>query len=206
MERSEPIHVVGFRRTSTPAGLHDCGQILEGRVAKEGGEPGAEQPVTHPCVPVAVRTERGLRVVDVEAAEPVEADPGVELCQRIAESRRVGDVDAGGVPVAGVDAETKRGVAVERVEERLAAPRPSVPSCRRRRPCSRAGATSCRRRARAVRGAPASPARRPRRIPRRGASRRGRPRPPRRARTPSPPWPASPRATSRTSPRRGWPG
>jgi hypothetical protein len=39
----------------------------------------AHQAVADVVVPVAVRAQGRLRVVDVQAAEPVEADPLVEL-------------------------------------------------------------------------------------------------------------------------------
>ncbi len=67
---------------------------------------------------VAVRAEPGLGVVDVQAAQPVEPDPVVELGDRRVERRRVGDVDPDDVPVARVEADPEPRVVVEAVVDR----------------------------------------------------------------------------------------
>jgi len=81
---------------------------------EEGVEPLAHQPGTDRLVAVAVGAELGLRVVDVEAAEPVEPDLAVEVGDGGVEHRVVGDVDARHVPVAGVEADPEAWVVVER--------------------------------------------------------------------------------------------
>ncbi len=67
---------------------------------------------------VEVRPERRRRVVDVQAAQPVEPDAAVELGNRRVERRGVGDIDARGPPVAGVEADTESRVTVDGVDER----------------------------------------------------------------------------------------
>ena len=92
-------------------------EVAEGGVAEEGRETVAEDAFGDDLVPVDVRAERRLRVVDVEQAEPLEPDPRVELAERLLERARVGDVDSRGPPVAGVEADAEPRVRVERVEE-----------------------------------------------------------------------------------------
>ena len=100
-------------------GLDDRGEALERGVREEGGEPVAEQSLAESGVAVPVGAERRRGVVDVQAAKAVEPDPPIELVQRLVERRPIDDVDAGRVPVAGVEAEAERSVTGERVEEGL---------------------------------------------------------------------------------------
>jgi len=65
-----------------PGDLQHSGQSLESRVAEEDAEPLVEQSFEDVRVPVAVRSERRLRVVDVQRTQPVEADRGVDLVEQ----------------------------------------------------------------------------------------------------------------------------
>jgi hypothetical protein len=69
-------------------------------------------------VAVAVRAEADLGVVDVQAAEPVEPDPLVEIVDSRVEGGAVGHVDARHPPVARIEADAEAGVCVEPVDDR----------------------------------------------------------------------------------------
>ena len=164
--------------------LHHAPAGPAGRVREEGAEPLAELALEHVRVPVAVRAERRGRVVDVQRAQAVEPDPGVDLVQRPPpprparrrrRPRRRGGRSRGRCRAADGRRARRRAPRARRSSGR---------SCRRRRPSSRAGATSCSeqrsstsRSAGTQRSTPAFEARR------RGASRRGRRRRPPRSRT-----------------------
>ena len=68
-------------RGRRPGNLEQRGQALQLRVAEEDAELLADQAVADVLVPVAVRAERRLRVVHVQAAQAVEADLAVELAR-----------------------------------------------------------------------------------------------------------------------------
>ncbi len=80
---------------------------LEPRVGEEDSEPFAHQSFADVVVPVAVRAERRLRVVDVEGAQTVEPDPVVDLGEQAIECVRIGDVVSGRVQVARVEADAE---------------------------------------------------------------------------------------------------
>ena len=61
-------------RPSLGPRLEHGGELAEGRVSEEGREAVAEEPSCDDVVAVAVRAERGLRVVDVEDAQALEPD------------------------------------------------------------------------------------------------------------------------------------
>ncbi len=64
-------------------GLEDRRKPLEGRVGEERAQAVvADQPCAGCLMAVEVRAERCLRVVHVQAAEPVEPDPGVDVGDR----------------------------------------------------------------------------------------------------------------------------
>jgi hypothetical protein len=90
-------------------------QALQLRVTEEGAELLPDQPLEHVRVPVAVRAEGRLGVVDMQRAEPSEADPGVELVEQRVERAAVGDVVAGDPQVARVQADADAGVPVQSV-------------------------------------------------------------------------------------------
>ena len=68
-------------------------------------------------MPVAIRPERRLRVVDVQRAQAVEADLLVDLVEQAVERRGIGDVVARRVQVARVEAEAEPGVPPEPVDD-----------------------------------------------------------------------------------------
>ena len=86
--------------------------------ARKVPRPSPIWPLPDVRVPVAVRPQLGGRVVDVEATEPVEADPLVDLAEGRVVGLRIGDVDARDPEMAGVEAEPQARVAVEPVDER----------------------------------------------------------------------------------------
>ena len=101
-----------------PRRLEDRRQLLERGMREERVQPLAHQPGADRVVAVAVRAERLLRVVDVQAAQPVEADLAVEVGDGGVEHGLVGDVDARRVPVAGVEADAEPRMVVERGMDR----------------------------------------------------------------------------------------
>ena len=56
---------------------------------------------------IAIRAERRRRIVDVQAAQPFDPYPCIDLSNQRIELRGVGDVDAGDVGMTGVNAETQ---------------------------------------------------------------------------------------------------
>ena len=94
-----------------------AGEPLERRVREEHADALAHLALEHVRVPVAVRAERRRAVVDVQRAQPVEADRRVHLGDDRVERGAVGHVVAGGVQVARVEADAEPLVAVERVDE-----------------------------------------------------------------------------------------
>ena len=88
-------------------------QSLELRVGEEDAELLAEQAVADVFVPVEVRAERRLRVVHMQAAEPVEADQPVDFFDDAVELGGVCDVVARDVEVARVEADAEPRVPVE---------------------------------------------------------------------------------------------
>jgi hypothetical protein len=78
----------------------------------------AHEPGQDAVVPVAVRAERSLRVVDVEAAEPIEADARVDLSEQPVEGGLVRDVIARRVQMAAVEAEPEAGMPTEPLDDR----------------------------------------------------------------------------------------
>jgi hypothetical protein len=114
----EALHLGRVGAVPVGAGrLEDRRQALNARIREEGAEPFAHQALEDVGVPVAVRAELGSRVVEVEAAQTVEADALVDLVEGRGEDRRVGDVDSRHPQVAGVQAEAEARVAVEAVDE-----------------------------------------------------------------------------------------
>src|SRR5215212_11606737 len=97
--------------------LEHGGQILERGVSQEDAELLAEQTLADVRVPVAVRAERRLGVVDVQRTQPVEADPLVELVEDAIQLVRLGYVVAGHEQVARVEADAEERVAAEPVDE-----------------------------------------------------------------------------------------
>src|SRR5919199_2634484 len=72
-------HLVGVRPLVVLARhLEQGGQSLELWMTQEDAELLADQALADVRVPVAVRAERGSRVVHVQGAEPVEPDPRVD--------------------------------------------------------------------------------------------------------------------------------
>ena len=151
-------------------------EALEARLRQEGHAAlVAELALADVRVAVAVGAERRLRVVQVQRAEPVEADDGVGALERVLQARHRADVVAGREQVAGVEAEPEpplaaagldqRGQLLERAPER-AAGAGRVLEVQRAAPRS----------PRAPRGRPRRRARSPRRrrpsSPSRGAARR----------------------------------
>ena len=93
-------------------------QTLQLLVAEKDRELVADQTVTDVVVPVAVRPERRLRVVHVQAAEPVEADRIVELAEHAVELGALRDVVPRGEEVAGVETDPEARMPIQRVEKR----------------------------------------------------------------------------------------
>src|SRR5512133_2199382 len=69
-------------------------ESLELWLRQERAEPLAHQPFADVVVTIAVRAQRGLRVVCVEETQAVEADSLVELLEQGVEHGAIGDVDA----------------------------------------------------------------------------------------------------------------
>ncbi len=86
-------------------------------MTEEGREPLAQLAFWHDVVPVAIGSQRRIRVVDVKDTHAPEADPPVEILQCLVEDRRVRHVDPGRPPVAGVEADSKSPMPVQPVEQ-----------------------------------------------------------------------------------------
>ena len=87
-------------------------------MAEEGRKAVTDEAARDDVVPIAVRAERCLRVVDVEEPQPVEADSRIQVGDCVVERRRARHVDPGRPPVARVEADAEPPVAVRRVAER----------------------------------------------------------------------------------------
>ena len=116
MQLAEEAELAGIAAVGAVR-LEDRGQRLEGRVRDERADAVLHHAEAQGRVAVAIRAERRVRVVHVEAAQPVEPDRGVEARERLVEGVGVGDVDAGDEPVARVETDPEPGVAVEPVDE-----------------------------------------------------------------------------------------
>jgi hypothetical protein len=91
---------------------------LKLRVPEEDAELLAHQAVADVLVAVAVRAERRLRVVHVQAAQALDADVPAELPEQVVERGRLGDVVAGREQVARIEADAEPLVAVDRLVDR----------------------------------------------------------------------------------------
>ncbi len=133
-------------------GLEHARQAVELGSGQEGGAAaGAELALADVGVAVAVGAQRRLRVVEVQAAEPLAADPLLELGHHRVDARRACGCHS---PrrAGGRSPGTRRGAARRRrPRSGRRAPRSSARACRRRRRCSRGAAGSPRSR-RAPRG------------------------------------------------------
>src|SRR2546421_4583002 len=98
--------------------LEESRQLLQLRMREENAEPLTEQALADVVVPVAVRPERGLRVVHMQRPEPLEADALVDLGEHAVELLTLRDVVAGGVEMAGVEADAEPLVSTQGVVER----------------------------------------------------------------------------------------
>ncbi len=87
-------------------------------MGEEHAELLAHEPLEDVVVAIAVRAEGRLRVVDVEAADPVETDPLVDLVEEPIDLITIGDVIARRVEVAGVEAEPEPGMLPDPVDDR----------------------------------------------------------------------------------------
>ena len=201
MEVSQLLHLGRVRAVAVRAGdLEQRRQALERRMGEEDGQAVADLALADVRVPVAVRAERRRRVVHVQGAQPVEADPVVHLRHDRVErgrgrSRRSprprGGTSRGRRRAAGAGRAGRRATASSSSERPIVPPAPAEFSMQQ--PGLARGSAPARTRA------PARPARAPPRSPRRGASRRGRRPRPRRSRTPRRPCCASSPPTSRRS-------
>src|SRR5450759_5273201 len=100
-------------------GLQDQRHPPGGRMPKQFGKRGqSDRACAHPLVPIPARAGRVLRVVDVHQAEPTAADRAQQRVQRGADAAGLGQVVAGGVRVAGVQADPQPGVVVQGREVR----------------------------------------------------------------------------------------
>jgi hypothetical protein len=97
--------VLRARAVSLRACLQDDGDVREQAVGEKHAEPLAHEAVRHGVVAVPVRPQRRLRVVHVQAAQAVEADEPVDVCQEGVEHVGIRHVVARGVQVAGVEAQ-----------------------------------------------------------------------------------------------------
>ena len=85
-----PLDLLAVRAVPSGPGV----SISAGRLSKRGSERNAAKPLAAELalaevgVAVAVGAQRHLRVVDVDAAEPLEPDLGVEVVEHLAERRR----------------------------------------------------------------------------------------------------------------------
>jgi hypothetical protein len=87
--------LLGVRAVPVRAGrLQDGRKPLDGRVREERAEALAQLALEDARMPVPVRPERGGGVVHVEAAQPVEPDPLVDVRERRGVDVRIGDVHA----------------------------------------------------------------------------------------------------------------
>jgi hypothetical protein len=87
-------------------------------VSEKHAELLAHQALGDAVVAIAIRAEGCLRVVDMEAADSVEADPFVDLVEEPIELIVIGDVVAGCVEVAGIEAEAEAWMSPEPVDDR----------------------------------------------------------------------------------------
>src|SRR3954447_2337009 len=112
------LDLVGVRPVAVGAGnFEDDGQLLHCGVREEHADPFAHHAVPDVVVAVAVRAERRLRVVRMEHAQPIEADPRVDVAQKRVVRVGVGDVHTGHVEVTGVETDPEALVPAERVEQ-----------------------------------------------------------------------------------------
>ncbi len=86
-------------RSSVASPLSSHVSVIAGSPANAGwprnvASPSPMRPLPDELVPVAIRAERRLGVVDVQDADPVEPDTRVEVCECSVESVRVRDVDS----------------------------------------------------------------------------------------------------------------
>ena len=102
----------------------------------------AELAVADVGVAVAVRAERGLRVVEMQRADTSATELARALAQHAAHPAGGAYVIAGGEQVAGVQAHAEALVAAGAPPAAPPAPRPSARACHRRRRCSRDAAHS----------------------------------------------------------------
>src|SRR5919201_2562705 len=86
-------------------GLRDRGEVLQARVSEHGSHATADQALAGIGVAVAAGTERERGVVDVQAHQPVEPDPLVQLVDELVDAAGVADIDAARPQVAGVEAD-----------------------------------------------------------------------------------------------------
>src|SRR3954454_23710086 len=112
--------LLGRRALAVRAGrLEHAGELCKARLAHpRRGALLAELARADVGVAVAVRPEGSSRVVEVQRAEAVEADLGVEVVEDACEASRRGDVVARGVQVAGVEAAPEPLAAAARLEQR----------------------------------------------------------------------------------------
>ena len=73
----------------------------------EAGKVASHRPLPDIGVPIAIRAERRLRIVDVKAAQSLEADACVEFGEEILDRGRIGDIEARHPGVARIDAEAE---------------------------------------------------------------------------------------------------
>ena len=99
--------------------LEDARQTVEARLGqKRRAALHAQLALAERGVAVAVRAERGDRVVDVQRAQPVEPDHAVELVEHLAQALGGADVVAAGEQVAGVEARSEPLAAAGAVDQR----------------------------------------------------------------------------------------
>src|SRR3954471_16971316 len=102
-----------------PRRLHDARQPVEARLGQEHrAAVRAELALRDVGVAVAVRTERGLRVVEVQGPDALDADELHALVEDRPERLGRADLEAGGEQVARVEADAEALVAARRVDER----------------------------------------------------------------------------------------
>ena len=93
MQVPEALQLGRVRTVPVWPRLEDRRQLLNGGVREERAETLAQLPFEDARVPIAVRAERRSGVVDVQAAQPVEADALVDLREGRGVHGRIGDVD-----------------------------------------------------------------------------------------------------------------
>ena len=144
---------------SCPAVSSTAGSPCSARAAEEGRQALADQPLADVRVAVAIRAELDGRVVDVQRLQARRARStrrARRAARRPRRGRRRRCPSRRGARCRG----TRRATGGRRSDRsRAPAPRPSGPSCRRRRRCSRAAARCRRRPARARARAPGRRAR-----------------------------------------------